>query len=295
MKCLIIGCLIVCASLFAGLSDGTGADRQSERSAYQGELDRLKKEKPQEYESTRKGLVFMRKLTLGALGYAVGPLDGDQNEASTRALRAYQKKNNLPETGDPLSFDTFKQLETDQKIIDYHPISLPMLHVFTDFWDDGFVAGSGTWILPNEKMGVPEQTSKINCDKKTKTCTEATALVTGDGGNRRLSVDIETYEIERWDDHGLVTKPRETGFGCARYVRRINRKQKSITGIRSTIADDGVCKGVENRELYMSLTDGFKVYLDLSNTRNEAWRQLLNVSPAVLRGMFSTDNVQPQK
>jgi hypothetical protein len=276
MKCLIV-CLILLSSLVGKSVFGADADVESKRAAYQRDLDRIKKD-PKEYESAKLTFTFMTKLTLAALGYGTCPIDGTLDEATTSALLAYQKKRNIPQTGDPMSFETFEQLEADRKIIDFHPLRLPGLVVVTDLWDDGYVSGSGTWVLSIEKTAYPEQTSRINCNEWRRICTEATAIVTGEGDDRFLSIDIETYEIERWDDHELVTKPRAPGFGCARYVRRINRNQKTVTGIRSTISNEGICKGVENRELYMTLSDGFKTYRDLLKARNEKWVQSLNVS-----------------
>ena len=77
----------------------------------------------------------------------------------------------------------------------------------------------------NDKMGEPEQSSKIICDRSTNTCTEATAIIYH-SGNYGLFVDIDRYEIERWDEHEIVTKPRE--FECTRHVIRFNKLQNQL-------------------------------------------------------------------
>lgn len=269
--------------LTAGFSFAAESDRQREKGAYEKELEKIKKESPRKYEEMKKDFVLIAELVLATLGYGIEPIDAVLDEKTQNALKEYQKKRNIPVTADPLSFDTVEQLQADMKAIEHHPISLPRFHVFTDLWNNGYVSASGTWVLSNDKMGEPEQTSKINCDRRMNICTEAVAIVGGEGSNRRLFVDIDTYEIERWDDHEIVTKPLQPAFGCVRYVRRFNKLQKSVTGIRSTISNKDMCKMVEAKELQMVLTDGFKVYRELAQERNKKWRQLLNISPPLLQ------------
>jgi len=286
MKTIICWLLVIVFSV-AATSYAAQPDKRSERTKYQNELEKLKKENPKEYEKIKKGYVIAAELVLAALGYGIGPFSGTLDEKIRSALRTYEKKRNIPVTGDPLSFDTMQQLESDMKTIEYHPISLPFLHVSTDLWEDGYVSASGTWVLSNEKMGEPEQTSKINCYRSMNRCIEAVAVIGGEGSERRLFVDIEIYEIERWDAHEIVTKPLQTTFGCVRYLRRFNRLQKSVTGIRSTISDEGICKGVDTQEKHMVLTDGFKVFWDLLQEHNKKRGRLLNISPDLLQYLES--------
>lgn len=263
------------------------SDKRTEKAAYQKELEKIKKESPKKYEEMKRDFVLMAELVLATLGYGIEPIDAILDEKTKNALKAYQKKRNIPENGDPLSFDTVEQLQADMKTIEHHPTSLPMLHVFTDLWADGYVSASGTWVLSNDKMGEPEQTSKINCDRRLNICTETIAIIGGEGSDRTLFVDIDTYEIERWDDHEIVTKPLQSALGCVRYVRKFNKLQKSVTGIRNTISNETMCKVVESKEMHMVLTDGFKVYWELAQSRNKKWRQLLNISPPLLQYLES--------
>ena len=277
--------LLVIISFIVVPSFSAKPDKRSEKANYQNELEKLQKEDPKEYEEMEKVFIFNAQLVLARLGYEIGPFDGVLDEKTKSALRIYQKKRNIPETGDPLSFDTLEQLNADMDTSEYHPISLPSLDVFFDLWDKGYVSASGTWVLQNDKMGEPEQTSKINCNRNLNTCTEAVAIIQGQGSDRSLSIDINTYEIEHWDDHEIISKPLD--FGCTRYVLRINRLQKSVTGIRSTISNEDMCKGVDTSEKYMVLTDGFKVYWELLQEHNEKWRQILNISPLLLQYLES--------
>jgi hypothetical protein len=258
-------------------------DKRKERFEYESELQRLKRDKPTEYENSRKMANLLAQLLLGRLGYGIGPYSTVLDEKSEKALREYQKLRNLPITGDPLSFETFEQINNDTEFLDYQPVTLPSLHVFLDSWNQGYVSAKGTWVLTNEKMGLPEQATDIHCFRDRRTCTEATAIVSGKGSNRSLTVDSDFYEIERWDEYEIVTKPKETGLGCARYVRRFNRVQKSVTGLRSTIATGGACQGVETKELNMTLSDGFKVYWELNKSAKKIFSDLMRFSPEALK------------
>ena len=227
----------------------------------------------------------MAQLLLGRLGYGIGPYSAVLDDKTKQTLREYEKLRNLPITGDPLSFETFVQINNDSELLDYQPVTLPGFHVFVDSWSQGYVSAKGTWVLTNEKTGLPEQTSDIHCVRDRRACTEATAIVSGKGSERSLTVDTDFYEIERWDEYEIVTKPKETGFGCVRYVRRFNRVQKSVTGLRSTISTGGACQGVEAKELNMTLSDGFKVYWELNKNAKKIFSDLMRFSPEAIRSL----------
>ena len=253
-------------------------DKRKERSKYETELEQLKRKDTKGYEELKVGAILWTQLLLGRLGYGLGPYNGVLDEKTKNALREYQKQQKLPVTGDPLSFETFEQIRKDMELMDYQPMSLPSLQVFVDLWDQGKASAKGTWVLANEKMAWSEQVSDIQCFRDRRICIDATAIVTGKGGDRRLTVDTDVYEIERWDDYEIVTKPVETGAGCVRYIRKFNRVQKSVTGLRSTISTGGLCKGIETKEMHMILSDGFKVYRDLYQRSMETRNRLMRVS-----------------
>lgn len=260
---------------------GEVSKQPDEKAAWEHELQKLSKEKPAEYAEMRTELTLLAELVLAQLGYGTGPFDGILDDKTRSALRAYEKNRGLPVTGDPLSFETYRQLSADSEAYNYRPIGLPFLHVFMELWDRGYVSTRGTWVISGEQMGMPEQTSQIECHRELGKCTEATAVVSGEAGERQLSVDIDTYEIERWDQHEIVTKPLQ--FGCTRYVRRFNRTQNSVTGIRSTTSAEDACKGIDRSEKYLILSDGFKVYWELEEARRKRWREIVLMSPQLLK------------
>jgi len=285
IRAAILTILLVFSLAPVALSQPTTDNGRNKRSEYETELQRLKRDKPKEYENTKRWAYLWTQLLLGRLGYGVGPYNGVLDEKTQNALREYQRQRNLPITGDPLSFETTEQINKDMNLLDYEPAYLPRLFIFLDLWKSGYVSGKGTWVLTNEKMGLPEQTTHIECHRDQRICIEVTAILTGKGRNKSVSVDIELYDIERWDDHEVVTKPRETGAGCVRYVRKFNRVQKSVTGLRSTISTEGPCKMVDVKEMHMSLSDGFKVYWELYQKSKKKIRDLIRFSPEMIEFM----------
>lgn len=278
--------LLSSAIVFAGEL----SQQKSEKARWEGELKKLKSENPTEYTKTQTTFTFVAEVLLAELGYGIGPFDGVLDKKMEAALRAYQENRKLPVTGDPLSFETVEQMKKDRDSHNYQPVGLPFLHVFIDLWDAGYVSASGTWIISGEQMGLPEQTSKIDCRRERGICTEATAIVFGEGGERQLSVDIDIYEIERWDTHEVVTKPLQ--FGCTRYVRRFNRVQKSVTSIRSTISTEDTCKGIDHTEKYLVLSDGFNVYWELQQKQQKKWRELIQISPELVKLLTAPSNLK---
>lgn len=262
-----------------------------QKARFEQELAELRRNRPAEFEQTKRLFTLVAQQLLATLGYGVDPFDGLLTEKTVTALRAYQQARGLPVTGDPMSFETIEKVRQDGATLERRPPYLPPLHVFTDLWDGGYVSASGTWTISGEDMAWPEQSSRINCHRETGRCTEATAVLTGEDGQRSLRVDIDTYEIERWDKHEIVTTPLQ--FGCTRYVRRITRLQKAASGIRSTTSVGAACKGLDQSEKYLVLADGFDVYWRLQQAYQEKLRELMRVSPELTKYLESTK--QPQK
>ena len=255
--------------------------RTDDRTAFVTEAARLKRDNPQLYQAVRDGFTLLTEMLLGRLGYDVGPFDGVLDDRTRTAVRRYERDHKLPETGDPFSFDTVQAVRADDELVNSSPISLRPKRVFTERWDRGDVSADGTWTVAREPMVWPEQTSNITCERAQAVCREATALISGKGSNRILTVELHTYEIERWNDQEIVTKPLQ--FGCTGTVRRWNRAQKSVTGLRSTTSSEGSCRAVEREEVDLVLEDGNEVSRKLSEKQREAWRNIMRISPEVVK------------
>jgi hypothetical protein len=173
-------------------------------------------------------------------------------------------------TGD-LDAKTWDTIMQDFKHWQARYILFPGLRVSVDLWGQGWVSATGTWIIAGQKSGRPAQTSKIECDKKRAICTEATAHLDDDF----LSADIETHQIDRWDDHEIVTLPKQSA-ACARYTMRIGRAQKAVTGLRLRTSDAGICAGLEP-ELHLRLADGMVVTREMIDERNKQTEGLMQI------------------
>jgi hypothetical protein len=277
--------LVVCLVMAALAQPTPDKERKDRAAAWETALEQLKRDKPKEYDDTKRTATLAVQLLLGRLGYGVGPYTGVLDDTTQAALRAYQHHRPLPVTGDPLSFETFEQLQHDMDVLDYEPVGLPPLTISLSFWDAGHVSGKGTWVGTNGEMAQPEQATDIQCYREQRRCIEATALVTGQGGKRILAVDMKEYEIARWDDHEIVTTPREISGGCVRYVLTFHRAQQSVMGQRSPISTTGECVGVEAKDLHMVLSNGITVYVELFKRSKQAARALMRFSPEVIEFM----------
>jgi hypothetical protein len=144
------------------------------------------------------------------------------------------------------------------------------------FWPT-FVKVQGTWILEGEDQGIPLQRSEITCVREWNHCVQATASLEfyGSDSTGVMSVETTLQEIQRWDEFEIVTAPDDKA--CVRYTMRISRRQKSVTGLRTTLTTKDLCKGVEDRDIRLKLVDGFEVWKKLDEKRDVQRRRLLQV------------------
>jgi putative peptidoglycan binding protein len=253
----------------------------SDRALFERETDLLRRQQPQQYQQVREGFTLLTEMLLGRLGYDVGPFDGVLDNRTKSGIREYQKAHNIPDTGDPFNFDTVQAVRLDDQLLNSSPLSLQPKRVFVEQWTRGFVSADGTWTVTGEDLPSPEQTSNISCDRAQAVCREATARVSRNGSSRLLSVDVYTYEIERWNDEEIVTKPLQ--FGCSGTLHRWSRSEKSVTGVRSMTSNEGSCRAFERQEVQLVLEDGNAVAERLAARQRDAWRQIVRVSPVTLR------------
>lgn len=282
-RLLLVMALVAVVHSASYAQEPAATAQSEEQRAYEAELRKAKASDPAKFARSRRAFTLFAEILLGRMGYAIGPFDGVLSESEQQKLRAYEQKRGLPPTGDPLAFRTVEQVSKDLNALDYSPVSLPSLFVYLSSWDQGYVSADGTWVLVNETQAIPEQAVKLECFRDSGMCAEATALIMRTMDTPSVSVDIDWYEIERWDDKEIVTKPKE--FGCTRHIRRINRIQKSVTGVRSTISVDGSCEGMEGKDLFMTLADGVKVYIQLLDKKRNDSEELLLITPEAAKAL----------
>lgn len=121
---------------------------------------------------------------------------------------------------------------------------------FTDIGT--FVKAEGSW-TSNTQLAYPIQTSIIECYKEFGHCWFTDAAV---GDDRFLSLHTQIEKISRWDDDVVETVPSNTGFGCAEYTYRLDRRSKTATSTRRTIDTTGRCKGMQLEPIVLLLSNG---------------------------------------
>lgn len=141
-----------------------------------------------------------------------------------------------------------------QKRIFHKLLALPPLIVALDGWDAGYVRAKGTWTSFGGKMDHPIQTSEITCWKDMGYCFESVAQFDVGSSVYGMALFQDMYEIERWDQHQITTKPNETGL-CVRDTIQIGRATKSVTSIGRYRKDHPLCKGFPD-ELHHVLVSG---------------------------------------
>jgi hypothetical protein len=217
-------------------------------------------------------------MLLGEAGYGIGPFSGIEDPKTDAALREFQKNNELPVNGDALDMDLVDKLNEFGGLHD--PLQLPP-RVSSSFesWEEGFIRVTGTWVGVNDTIGTPVQTSEITCFKSMDICIEAQAKVF----DSLLQVSTEFFDIDRWDDKEIVTKPSDKI--CVRSVTRINRLQKSVTALDSKISDKGLCKDAPAKDLVYVLDDGFSVYWKLHQEYLQRRNRVFKFTPDVLKSL----------
>lgn len=259
--CLVAGICILSTGVKAQVRRGEG---------------QIKREIAKEFEEIKadpkrfKGYVIVMQMALGHLGYGTGPFTGEFDERTRQAVAKF--RSNIKKTSAAeLDGEIWIEIVDAYKETTKPGILLPPLQVSTASWDR-YVTASGTLLLQGEELGIPLQTTEVQCHRQMGICIVATAML----NENYLSTDIETYEVERWDSYEIVTKPMDKL--CVRYTLRISRNQKTVTGLRSTISQAGLCAGISTNEMPLRLEDGSKAVESYDVKRRAANRKHMQAS-----------------
>ena len=154
-----------------------------------------------------------------------------------------------------LGITVIMNLYVDTKV----PVSLGLRATVIRTGDD-LISAEGTWtrsgLTQGAGLGYPLQTSRIDCYRSARRCSEARAIVSGN----TLMTELVEYEVESWSTTTVVFKNEAL---CAIEVFTIDLKTESVNGVGHLINKDGeYCKRFAIKEENWSyrLSDGFKVY-----------------------------------
>jgi peptidoglycan hydrolase-like protein with peptidoglycan-binding domain len=176
-------------------------------------------------QSVSAAEVFDAQETLAKLGYGTvftAILDNKTQEA----LRAYQRRNGLPVTGD-LDAPTSECLFKDNLALDTRISFLLPNYLFDDSNWNMFVWAKGVWVEQGKESDTSPTaiSGRIECVKDMGLCIAAST--------RTLSntIDLIWFEVERWDRYEITSKPYD--LPCGRETIRVNRQDKSVLEINT--------------------------------------------------------------
>jgi hypothetical protein len=125
------------------------------------------------------------------------------------------------------------------------------------------VDAQGSWLTPDTNLANPLQTVEIQCWQRFGYCFVNYAEL--NEGNY-LSVNSEIYEIDRWADDIIQSKPNK--LGCVEYQLTLNRRAETVTNIRHTIDNTTeFCKEMSKDPITLTLGDGYKRIMQNSSKR----------------------------
>lgn len=277
-----ISCIVVCVLSgsqllypvgWAMASDKPIASSPQPSSAISQKADKelaTLRQNPEEFRTLVTGV----QIFLGRFGYGVGPYTGQLDQATKNALKAYQKKTGLSETGD-INFHTLKRLTEDDSVLSRIVPFLPAQVTRMEKWDT-WVEVQGSWMLKEGNTDDVLRTSKISCMREFQRCIDSTASLVN-ASVPQLKVHTHVYDIKEWDDDKIVSFPYD-GEACALSILRISKNPTVITRFVTLQGKPGICAKVKSDDRQYLLKDGQEIYQSLKMQKAKAIQQILQVA-----------------
>lgn len=219
-------------------------------------------------------LVTGIQIFLGRFGYGLGPYTGQLDQATQDALKAYQKKTGLSETGD-INFLTLRSLTEDDRVLNRIVPFLPQHTFRAQDWDQ-WVEVQGSWMLKEGNTDDVLSTSRITCMRKFNRCIDSTAsLVNTDVP--KLRVHTHVYDIKEWDENKIVSIPYD-GEACTISILRISKNPPLTTRFVSSQGSPGPCANVKAKDRQYLLEDGRRIYQILKQQKSTEIQKILQVA-----------------
>lgn len=228
------------------------------------------RQNPEEFRALVTGV----QIFLGRFGYGLGPYTGQLDQATKDALKAYQKKTGLSETGD-INFHTLQRLTEDDMVLSRIVPFLPAQGARFEEWDK-WVEVQGSWMLKEGNTDDVLRTSRISCMREFQRCIDSTASLVN-ASVPQLKVHTHVYDIKEWDDDKIVSFPYD-GEACALSILRISKKPTVITRFVTLQGKPGICAKVKADDQQYLLKDGQEIYQSLKMQKASAIQQILQVA-----------------
>jgi len=149
---------------------------------------------------------------------------------------------------------TYRELHMLRKV----PVALPSYQFqVTGEADKAAVETRGTWIA-EKGPSAPLQTTTIECRKTGMQCQESSAVLVFVSGTAVMESAHTTFDVDRWDDKEIVTKP--VRGNCVDRTLVLNLVEKRASSRWSPSSAEGKCS--ESPERVLELVAGYKVRSD---------------------------------
>jgi hypothetical protein len=282
MARFFISCVVVCVLSgnqllypvgWAMASDKPTASSPEPSSAVSQKADKelaTLRQNPDEFRALVTGV----QIFLGRFGYGLGPYTGQLDQATKDALKAYQKKTGLSETGD-INFHTLRRLTEDDSVLSRIVPFLPAKVARVEEWDK-WVEVQGSWMLKEGNTDDVLRTSRISCMREFQRCIDSTASLVNTSVPQ-LKVHTHVYDIKEWDDDKIVSFPYD-GEACALSILRISKKPTVITRFVTLQGKPGICAKVKDNDQQYLLKDGQEIYQTLKRQKAKAIQEILQVA-----------------
>jgi hypothetical protein len=128
--------------------------------------------------------------------------------------------------------------------LEKNAIHAPFLPHFVFVEDKGSLTVQGTWRREDGDDANPTQTTTIECDRATRRCLEASAVILGK--DVMAPVAINTLPILKWDETAVVVAG--AGARCVDEVYELHLSTKAVTGL-ITRKHDEFCDSTPGAEI----------------------------------------------
>ncbi len=226
--------------------------------------------KPEKFRTLVTGV----QMFLGRFGYGIGPFNGNLDQPTQEALKAYQTQTGLSPTG-AIDFETLQRLTEDDRVLNRVVPYLPPFGFLDQEWEK-WIEVQGSWMLKEGNTDDILQTSRITCMREFKRCIDSTASLVN-ANVPQLKVHTHVYDIKEWNDAHIVTTPYD-GEACAVSILRISRKPPLITRFVSLQGKPGPCVKVKAEDRQYLLKNGPEIYQILKVQKASAIQQILQVA-----------------
>lgn len=224
---------------------------------------------PKDCRQRRAELLLFAQVDLADWGYGVR-FTGKADTETTAALRRYQRRSGLPETGrvDGL---TSVQMEKDEEAVKMYPFTLPPFE-FPVQWSTSFFVAMGVFRDTAAAPGEASGPIQIECDRDRGVCLEEEST--------HLTANVETMTIKEWTGEHILAEDRAV---CYTNQLRIERASQAVVHTRVRTSNDEHCQSLPRvfevpvplKDVYTEqLVDGVNVQVELNRARSEAVRRV---------------------